>query len=71
MKKETRKTIDLVASWLLVIGGINWGLTVFDINLVTSLANLTFSMLSTIIYSAVGLSGLWVGIRAITGKLMK
>lgn len=70
-KKQTRKTIDLVASWLLIIGGINWGLTVLDFNLVTWLAEATFVMLSTIVYSIVGLSALWVGSRAITGKLMK
>ncbi len=71
MKKSQRKMIDLLASWLLVVGGLNWGLGLFDINLVQILANYTAPVVGTIVYGAVGISALWVGGRALMGKLMK
>ncbi len=46
---------DWLAFVLLVVGGINWGLAVFDFNLVTTI----FGGLSNIVYSLVGLSGLY------------
>ena len=46
--------IDWIARILVIIGAINWGLAIWDINLVGS-----FGMLTTIIYALVGLSGIW------------
>lgn len=71
LTKSNRKLIDYIAMWLLIIGGLNWGLTLFDINLVSIIANATAQLVGTIIYGAVGISALWVGIRAITGKIMR
>lgn len=65
------RTLDFILSWLLVVGGINWGLQLFDFNLVTWLAQNTFSQLQNILYGVIGFSGLWVGSRAVMGKLMK
>ena len=53
------KTLDTIALILLVIGGINWGLIgFFQFNLVSSLFG-TFSMLTRIIYSLVGIAGIY------------
>ena len=46
--------IDWIARVLVIIGALNWGLAIFDINLVGS-----FGMVTTIIYALVGLSGIW------------
>ncbi|MEK6800877.1 MAG: DUF378 domain-containing protein [Nanoarchaeota archaeon] len=46
--------IDWIARILVIIGAINWGLAIWDINLVGN-----FGMATTIIYALVGLSGIW------------
>lgn len=51
-------TIDWIARILVIIGAINWGLGIWDINLVGS-----FGVVTTIIYALVGLSGIWELIR--------
>jgi len=43
---------------LIVIGAINWGLAIFNINLVTMIFGVGSTM-TTIIYALVGLAGLW------------
>lgn len=53
------QTLGTIAWWLVVIGALNWGLTVLGINLVS----LIFGMmpaLETLVYALVGLSGVWV-----------
>ncbi len=53
------KFIDKTALVLIIIGAINWGLIgLFKFNLVDSIFG-TMSFLSRIIYSLVGISGLW------------
>ena len=53
------KIIDKVALVLIIIGAINWGLIgIFKFNLVDTLFGST-SILSRIIYTLVGISGLW------------
>ena len=53
------KTIDIIALILVVIGAINWGLIgLFDFNLVDSIFG-TMSAISRIIYTLVGIAGLW------------
>ena len=50
--------LDWIARILVVIGALNWGLGIWDINLVT----LVFSagtILTKIVYALVGLSGVW------------
>ena len=53
------KIIDKIALTLIVIGAINWGLIgLFSFDLVAALfGNMT--VLSRIVYSLVGISGLW------------
>jgi uncharacterized membrane protein YuzA (DUF378 family) len=51
------KTIDLIAAILLIVGGLNWGLAIFNINLVTLIFRL--SLLVNIVYALVGLSAIW------------
>jgi len=56
---KTMKTIDIIALILVVIGAINWGLIgLFDFNLVDSIFG-TMSAISRIIYTLVGIAGLW------------
>lgn len=50
-------TIDWIAMILVIIGALNWGLAVFDFNLVSAL--LGVGTLAKVIYGLVGLSGLW------------
>lgn len=53
------KTIDTIALVLVIIGAINWGLIgLFNFNLVDTLFGVG-SALSRIIYTLVGVSGLW------------
>ena len=58
------KVIDTIALILIIIGAINWGLIgIFNFNLVDSIFD-TMSVISRIIYTLVGISGLW-GIKLI------
>ena len=53
------KVIDTIALILIIIGAINWGLIgIFNFNLVDSIFG-TMSVISRIIYTLVGISGLW------------
>ena len=53
------KAIDTIALILVIIGAINWGLIgLFKFNLVDTIFG-TMSALSRIIYTLVGISGLW------------
>lgn len=53
------KVIDKIALVLIVIGAINWGLIgLFRFDLVATLFG-EMSALSRIVYSLVGISGLW------------
>lgn len=53
------KFIDKTALVLIIIGAINWGLIgFFKFDLVATLFG-TMSALSRIVYSLVGISGLW------------
>jgi len=58
------KVIDTIALILIIIGAINWGLIgIFNFNLVDTIFG-TMSVVSRIIYTLVGISGLW-GIKLI------
>ena len=53
------RIIDKIALLLIIIGAINWGLIgLFNFNLVDSIFG-TMSIVSRIIYTLVGISGLW------------
>lgn len=53
------KILDVIAWVLLIVGGLNWGLTgVFQCNLVDAIFG-AGSALSTLVYALVGLSALW------------
>ena len=53
------KIIDKIAFVLVIIGAINWGLIgIFQFNLVDTIFG-TASIISRIIYTLVGISGLW------------
>jgi uncharacterized membrane protein YuzA (DUF378 family) len=53
------KVIDTIALILVIIGAINWGLIgIFNFNLVDTLFG-EMSAISRIVYTLVGISGLW------------
>lgn len=53
------RIIDKIALCLIIVGAINWGLIgIFNFNLVDSIFG-TMSIISRIIYTLVGISGLW------------
>ncbi len=57
--------LDGLALILLIIGGLNWGLVgLFNFNLVTAIFG--DNIVSNIIFVLVGLSALYVGIKALT-----
>lgn len=61
------KILDKVALTLIIIGAINWGLIgLFNFDLVATLFG-EMSLLSRIVYSLVGFSGLW-GIKLLFDK---
>ena len=54
------ETLDMWAKVLLVLGGLNWGLTLFSFNLVTWLSTLVdLPMLETILYLGIGLGAVY------------
>ena len=52
------RIIDAIATILLIIGGLNWGLAIFDINLVSAIFG-EGSDLANIVYGLVGLAAIW------------
>ena len=61
------KIIDKIALVLIVIGAVNWGLIgLFEFDLVATLFG-DMSALSRIVYSLVGIAGLW-GIKMLFDK---
>ena len=63
------KKLDVLAAALVIIGAINWGLAgAFRLDLVAAVFGMKFgetSALSTVVYSLVGLAGLY---QALTWK---
>jgi len=53
-----KNTLDWIALILLIIGGLNWGLAVFNINVVTAILG-SVPVLVTIVYALVGLAALY------------
>lgn len=53
------KIVDKISLALVIIGAINWGLIgIFNFNLVDTIFG-EMSIISRIVYSLVGISGLW------------
>ena len=62
-----KKTLTMASMWLVVIGGLNWGLVgLLDMNLVDSLLG-EGSMLAKLVYILVGLSAV-MGVLEMVGK---
>jgi uncharacterized membrane protein YuzA (DUF378 family) len=59
--------IDFIALILLIIGGLNWGLAIFNINLVPLIFRV--DVLIKIVYALVGISAIYILISI--GKLGK
>ncbi len=54
------KIVDRIALLLTIIGALNWGsIGLFKFDIVAWIFNGTDSMISRIIYTLVGLAGLW------------
>lgn len=61
-------TIYWIALILLVVGGLNWGLVgVFQWDLVAAIFG-DLTIVSRVVYTLVGLSAVYVGITALSGK---
>ena len=62
-----KKTLTMASMWLLIIGGLNWGLVgLLGMNLVDSLLG-EGSMLAKLVYILVGLSAV-MGVLEMVGK---
>ncbi len=53
------KLVDLLARILVIVGAINWGLMIFDINLVTLLLG-SIPILVKVVYALVAASGIYL-----------
>ena len=66
---QTMKQLDVLAAALVIIGAVNWGLAgALHLDLVAAVFGMKFgetSALSTVVYSLVGLAGLY---QALTWK---
>lgn len=72
VKKFKAKMLDQPATVLAVIGAINWGFEVLNYNLVKVISSLVnMPGLIDIIYTVIGVSGVWVAGRSLEGKFMK
>lgn len=61
------KTVDMIALWLLIIGGLNWGLVSLGWNLVEMIFG-AWPMLVTLVYALVGLSAIYVAWMSLSKK---
>lgn len=67
MKKKNRVAVDKTASFLIVVGALNWGFVAFGMNLVE--IGFGTGLFTDIVYGLVGLSGVWTIFRKpLTGK---
>ena len=57
MAKKKSGTLNLIVTLLLIIGGLNWGLMIWDINLVPMIFVLDW--LVNTVYALVGLSAIY------------
>lgn len=59
-QKEVADMMDKIALFLLIIGGLNWGLVgIFEFDLVAFLFGSSTSLISRIIYIVIAASALW------------
>ena len=64
------KTVEMIGAWLLVIGGLNWGLVGLGMGNVVEMLLGAWPMLVSVIYILVGLSALWSAWSMIAKKGM-
>jgi len=71
MAKKGKKLINNLALILLSVGGINWIFTkLFNYDLVAQISTaIKMPMVGTLIYSLVGIAGIYIGIMALLGKV--
>ena len=59
-RKKSMKILDRIALFLLIVGGVNWGLVgIFKFDLVAYLFGGSAGMISRIIYTLVALCAIW------------
>lgn len=56
-------TLNTIAFWLLVIGGLNWGLSALGWNVVNMILG-SWPMVENIVYILVGLSAIMVAVNS-------
>lgn len=61
------KLLDVIALVLLVVGGLNWGLVVFGVNLVEAIFG-SMPWLVSAVYLLVALSAIYVAVMAVKMK---
>ncbi len=59
-KKESELMLDKIALFLLIVGGINWGLVgIFQFDLVAFIFGGSAAIISRIIYTIIAISAIW------------
>lgn len=62
------KALHMVAFWLVIVGGLNWGLTAFGWNVVNMLLG-SMPQVEMIVYVLVGLSAVYMLFDKMKGKM--
>lgn len=69
-KGHFMRALDLLATLLVVVGGINWGLVaIAKFDLVAFITGQSFgdvNLISGIVYALVGIAAIWVATRTLT-----
>ncbi len=67
MAKKGMKQLDWIATWLVIVGAVNWGLVAwFSFDLVQEIASmLNMPFVATLVYSLVAVSGIYAGYRLV------
>ena len=60
---KAKFNLDTVAMVLLVIGGLNWGLYIWNKDVVAMIANITAPIVGTIVYALVALSAILIAYK--------
>jgi uncharacterized membrane protein YuzA (DUF378 family) len=57
--KMEKKIINEVSEWLVIVGGLNWGFSVFNYNLVEKVLP---AMIVPYMYGIVGIAAVWIAL---------
>jgi len=71
MAKKIMKVVNQAALWLVAVGALNWLLVaLLDFDIVMTILDVSnFTGVDTALYSLIGAAGIYIGLRALRGKV--